>query len=78
MRITAGHDCAEPGCIGLAVFGFKFNGEIRWACVKHIADIGFLDRQRSGAEAIAPAGLQVGHASHSPAAAHPPKQARLL
>lgn len=80
MRVTSGHECEIAGCEGLAVYGFKFNGDIRWACSAHRAHIGFIDRPAAQPSGAATAGLQadISGAMGPPAAAHQPGQARLL
>lgn len=38
----SGHDCIEPGCTALAVYGMQNSAGIRWACLAHRHKIGFL------------------------------------
>lgn len=78
MKITAGHDCAHANCDGLAVFGFTFKGEARWACAAHRQEIGITKRPAADCSIGALAGLQVRGASTLPAAISQPAQARLI
>jgi hypothetical protein len=88
MSVTAGHDCVHDGCRGLALYGMRFNGEARWACLNHRHLIGFTERpaastSQSDAGADAGARPAPGRAAgvHNAPAAIPsrfPSQGRLI